>query len=82
MFRIYTDFNASTTEDLCWLLKFRETDLATQIDELDLKTGDRIILFQDEDDFEVIATLDIRYVDILGRDAWVAIPDWDTLVRK
>jgi len=82
MLRIFTDFNAMTNEDLCWLLKFREHDLAQQIDELKLRTGDRVVLVQDKDDFEVVATLDFRYVDILGRDVWVAIPNWETLVRK
>jgi hypothetical protein len=82
MLKIFTDFNASTNGDVCWLLKYRESDLAQQIDELKLGRGDRIILFQDDDDFEVVATLDIRYVDVLGQEAWVAIPDWRTLVRK
>jgi hypothetical protein len=48
---------------------------------LALKEGDKIILFQDEDDFEVVATLSYRYIDILGRKAWVAIPDWATIKR-
>ena len=82
MLKVFTDFNACTNDDLCWLLKYRENDLAQQIDDLKLGRGDRIILFQDDDDIEVIATLDVRYVEMLGRDAWVAIPDWGTLVRK
>jgi hypothetical protein len=44
--------------------------------------GDKVQLFQDENDFEVTAVLDYRYVDILQRKAWVAVPDWSTLVRK
>lgn len=81
MLRIYTDFNASTADDLCWLLKYRRADLADQIAALGLSKGDNIILYQDEDDFEVTAMLDYRYVDALAREAWVAVPDWDTLVR-
>lgn len=82
MIKIFTDFKARTDDGLCWLLKYRQSDLAQQIDELKLGRGDRIILFQDDDDFEVAATLDVRYGEVLGRDAWVAIPDWETLVRK
>ncbi|CAL80259.1 hypothetical protein BRADO6655 [Bradyrhizobium sp. ORS 278] len=82
MIKIFTDFNARTNDDLCWLLKYRERDLAPQIDALQLRKGDRIILFHDDGDFEVIAMLDYRFVEVLGRDEWVAIPDWDTLVRK
>lgn len=82
MLKVWTDFNSSTNGDVRWLLKFRENDLAQQIDELELRSGDRIILFQDADDFEVVATLDVRYVDVLGQEAWVAIPDWGTLVRR
>ena len=82
MIRVFTDFNAITPDDVCWNLVFRGVDLDRQIDDLGLKKGDRILLYQDEDDFDVEATLDHRYVDMLAREAWVAIPDWSTLVRK
>jgi hypothetical protein len=49
---------------------------------LHLAKGDKIILFQDENDFEVAATLDIRHVDVFGNKTWVAIPEWSTLERK
>jgi hypothetical protein len=39
------------------------------------------VLYQEVDDFEVTATLDFRWLDMLSRDARLAIPDWDTLVR-
>jgi hypothetical protein len=82
MLRVFTDFNATTNDDLCWLLIYRENHLAEQVDELKLRRGDRIILFQDDDDVEVVATLDVRFVEILGRETWVAIPDWGTVVRR
>ena len=82
MLKIFTDFNARTQDGICWNLKYHEADLETQADELHLETGDKVTLYQDEDDFEVTATLDFRWIDILGRDAWVAIPDWATIVRK
>ena len=82
MLKIYADFNARTNGDACFVLFYRDVALGTQIEELRLSKGDKIILYQDEDDFEVTATLDIRYVDVLGRETWVAVPDWSTMVRK
>lgn len=82
MLKVLTDFNARTNEGLCFILKYRDRDLESQIEELRLSKGDKIILFPDEDDFEVTATLDKQYVDLLAQEAWVAIPDWSTLVRK
>lgn len=82
MLKVFTDFNARTTEDLCWNLKYDNVDLEKSIGDLKLNAGDKVRLFQDEDDFEVTATLDYRYVDVLQRKAWVAVPDWSTLVRK
>jgi hypothetical protein len=82
MLKVFTDFNARTHDGVCWNLVYNEIDLADKVDKLNLKGGDKIILYQDDDDFEVIATLDFRWVDVLGRDTWVAVPDWDTMVRK
>jgi hypothetical protein len=47
-----------------------------------LAKGDKVKLFQDENDFEVIAVLDYKYVDLLQREVWVAVPDWSTIARK
>ncbi len=82
MVKLFTDFNARTSDDVCWNLKYEGTDLGGKIGELKLNVGDEVLLFQDENDFEVTAVLDYRYVDILKRTVWVAIPDWSTLVRK
>jgi hypothetical protein len=82
MIKVSTDFNARTVDGMCFILKYNRRDLAEQLDELKFSVGDKVQLFQDEDDFEVTAILDYRYVDILNRKAWVAIPDWPTLVRK
>ena len=46
---------------------------------LQLKAGDRILLYQDDDDFEVEATLDHRHFSCLLGAAWIAVPDWTTL---
>jgi hypothetical protein len=82
MLKVFTDFNARTVDGVCWILVYQGSDLDERTDELHLRKGDKIILFQDKDDFEVTATLDVRYVDVLGRVALVAIPDWSTLERK
>ena len=82
MLKIFADFNARTNDEACFVLFYRDVALGTQIEELRLSKGDKVILYQDEDDFEVTATLDIRYVNVLERETWVAVPDWSTLVRK
>ena len=82
MLKVFTDFNAASRDDVCWLPKYRGSDLADQAGALEIKRGDQVILYQDEDDFEVLASLDFRYVDALARETWIAVPDWSTLVRK
>jgi hypothetical protein len=82
MLKVFTDFNARTSNGMCWILKYDGSDLGKKIDELGLARGDKVQLFQDEDDFEVVAVLDYRFVDILQREAWVAVPDWSTIIRK
>ena len=81
MLRVWTDFNARTANELCWILVYRNADLGNQIDELGLVRGDKILLFQD-DDFQVEAALDFLYVDMQAREMWVAIPDCSTFIRK
>jgi hypothetical protein len=80
--RIYTDFNAQTPDGLCWLLLYNDEDLGSQVEKLGLGKQSKVVLYQDEDDFEVMVTLDFQYNDFLKREAWIATPDWATLVRK
>jgi hypothetical protein len=82
MIRVFTDFNARSPSGICWNLVYHDRHLSDQISSLGVSIGDKIILYQDEDDFEVLATLDFGYVDMLARDAWFARPEWSTLVRK
>jgi hypothetical protein len=82
MMKVFTDFNARTSNGACWILKYDGSDLGEKIDELGLAKGDKVKLFQDENDFEVIAVLDYKYVDLLQREVWVAVPDWSTIARK
>jgi hypothetical protein len=65
-----------------WILIHNGVDLDTQLEELHLSFGDRLCLYQDEDDFDVVAMLDYRHVDALARKALVAVPDWTTIVRR
>ena len=74
MLRLFTDFNARAESGDCWNL-IRQ---GLAVDDSLLKKGDRVIMFQNEDDFEVEATVDFRFVEELKRDSWVAVPDWST----
>jgi hypothetical protein len=78
MLTVFTDFNEMTEDDVCWLLIYDHKDLGLQMESLGLSKGDKVILIQDEDNFEVTAALDFRYVEFLGRETWVALPDWST----
>jgi hypothetical protein len=80
--RVWTDFNARTQDGVCRILMYNDLDLELQVASLRLMKGDKVRLFQDENDFEVTGTLDFRFVDVLEREAWVAVPDWSTIVRK
>lgn len=82
MIRVFSDFNAMTPDEVCWNLVYQGTDLEKQLDKLQLSKGDKIILYQDEGDFDVIATLDYRFVAMLGRMALVAVPDWSTMNQR
>jgi hypothetical protein len=80
MLRIYADFNSGTKADEFFILRHDRVDgpeLATET----VKNGDRVILFQDEDDFEVEAVIFYRFIETLEKEAWVAVPDWKTVVR-
>jgi hypothetical protein len=48
------------------------------VDDKILRPGEIVILFQDNDDFEVQAEVNFVFVSELERDIWVAIPDWST----
>ncbi len=74
MLRLFTDFNARTVGGACWNLVHAGVDADAAI----LRRGDRVILFQDEDDFEVEAVVDFRFVNELKRESWIATPDWST----
>ena len=82
MIRIYADFNDQTTDGGYWILQSNNAPIVEKIAEIGLSNGDHVLLYQDDDDFEVEATLYYKFVDAIGREGWVAYPKWSTLTRK
>jgi len=82
MIRIYADFNDQTTDGGYWILQSNNAPIEEKIAEIGLSSGDHVLLYQDDDDFEVEATLYYKFVDAIGRGGWVAYPKWSTLTRK
>jgi hypothetical protein len=81
MIRLFTDFQAVSSDGCVWILRHDDVDLDKQANDLKLSKGDKVILDAHED-FEVIGRLDYKYVEILGRETWVAFPDWSTRSQK
>ena len=75
MLRVWCDFNSRTPDGLLPVLYYNDQALQTQIATLGIIKGMQVCLYQHEDDFDVIATLDFRYVDLLKREDWIAVPD-------
>ena len=82
MLKVYCDFNDCTEDDRYWILYVGEKPLEDQITALGLKDGDKVILYQDADDFEVEAVLCFHQTDpyFLGQKI-CAKPLWNTLNR-
>jgi hypothetical protein len=81
MIRVYADFNDRTPEGGYWILQHDGADIEACIEQLGLSVGDRVLLYQDEGDFEVTARLSFDFVGAIGRKSWIAFPDWDTMTR-
>jgi hypothetical protein len=77
MIRVFTDFQAIDSSGALFILKVDHEDLERQAQTLGIKVGDQVILDTHED-FELMGTLDFRFVDSLRREAWIAHPDWST----
>jgi hypothetical protein len=48
MLKVFTDFNARTSDGVCWNLQYDDIDLEKRIDDLKFAVGDKVRLFQDE----------------------------------
>ena len=81
MIRVFTDFQAIDSRGSLFILRVDHEDLERQAQTLGIAVGDKVILDAHED-FELMGILDFRFVDILGREAWVAHPDWSTRTDK
>jgi hypothetical protein len=81
MIRIFTDFQAIDSTGALFILRVDQEELEHQIVKLGVKVGDKVLLDAHED-FELTGTLDFKFVDALGREAWVAYPDWSTRTDK
>ena len=62
MIRLYADFNDKTTDGGYWILQFDDMPIEEKITDMGLSNGDHVLLYQDDDDFEVEATLDYRFL--------------------
>ena len=82
MLKVWCDFNTRDIQsEGYWAVFYNKLPLTEQINALDLKIGEDVILDQDEDDFEVTARLDRQFVWGTGKEELVALPDWETLIR-
>jgi len=81
MIRVFTDFQAIESDGSCFILTYEDGELAERVQELGLAIGDRVVLDAHED-FEVTGTLDFKFVQALGKETWVAHPDWSTRTEK
>jgi hypothetical protein len=62
--RLWTDFNAMSAENQCWIL-LSDPVAGQEVDHDTLREGARVVLTQDEGDFEVEATLRYGFVAAL-----------------
>jgi hypothetical protein len=70
--RIYADFNDETADGGYWILQTDNAPIEETITEIGLSRGDHVLLYQDEDDFEVEATLQYIYTSTRSvvKDGW------------
>jgi hypothetical protein len=67
-----------TGDGLCWNMWSNNEDAQKIAKNIGLYSGQRVLLFQDEGDFEVEAVLSFQHIKEVGYDCWVAKPDWST----
>ena len=80
--RIYCDFNSYDETGAHWILYYNHRPLTEQIDKLGLAEDSEVVLYQDDEDFEVPATLKFgRTWGGEGVESWLAFPDWSRKVE-
>jgi hypothetical protein len=79
MLRVYCDFNDCTTDERYWILWYGGRPLQDQVDQLGLKDHTRVLLYQDDDDFEVEGIFLLNQTDIYTNKGIVCVrPEWTT----
>jgi hypothetical protein len=61
MLRVETSFQDTPGDDFYFVLHYRGRPLREQLDELGLKNGDKVILWEEDCDLELVATLLFDY---------------------
>jgi hypothetical protein len=77
MLRVETSFQDTPGNGYYFVLIYRGAPLAEQIDELGLKDGDRVMLYEDDCNLETEATLltDYKHPMMTGKALWArAVP--------
>ncbi|HTR85541.1 MAG TPA: hypothetical protein VMI56_13760 [Reyranella sp.] len=78
MIRILTDFQSIDPDGSLYILVIGDRNLdQQQAQQYRLKIGDTVLLDADEG-VVVTGTLDFKFVKMLGRESWVAHPNWST----
>jgi len=72
MLRIETSFQDSPGDEFYFALRYKGSPLHEQLAELGLKDGDKVILWEEDCDFETEATLlfDYEHPMMFGRALW------------
>jgi len=79
MIRVYCGFQDPGEDDLYWLRYVDGSPLADVAEQLGVREGDRVLLYEDDFDCEVEATVHFGRTDpiFVGRKV-CARPDWTT----
>lgn len=75
MTRIEAGFNERLLDGGLFVLFWNGRDVNGGECGLVITDGERVVLFPSERDFEIEATIVYRYVEEVGRNMWVAMPD-------
>ncbi len=78
MLKLECDFNDWTERGEFWLLRYEQLPLEQVAAALNLRSGVRVLLQQDPDDFIVEAELGFGFIALAMKEVWFAVPDWNT----
>ena len=82
--RVYADFNTAEGTKY-WILWYKDVPLnvtsESEAEQLGLRAEQRVVLYQDEGDFDVFAVLRFGFLETLKKKTWFAEPDWGTKTK-